>query len=319
MTYFVKLEIESAKVNDYHLYHNTHPSKAYNIVKTNTLKLPLSETNASEAKFAKKMYYLSFARTPASGYIADRVRSLRLINERVLLVFDKNKLKRIRGVVISPVDYWGVNSTGRTFSGAKEAEDRLFSDDPIINFKDALLEIRAIVEEDKYANNQWLLNLYIAAKKKHIPIKLYKPTDKTGFITGKVDKAENSRLLEVLKQEGITKRKPATSEAQRSTIIKKKAPDWVSKADRGIRIVSELHYKNEKSELSDEARRFMYDYLRDKEGFLKYFQNDIQNLRAGNPVDQRRFYNVLKHSKSKTVKEFLSKTYDKWKTIWDAT
>ena len=316
MTGYLQDLIELAKVGDYNLYHTTNSSNAFKILHTNSLKLSLAETNSSESKFAKKLFYLSFARTPASGYIADRAPGLRTINESVLFVFDKRKLNQLRGVTFSPVDYWGAGENGRIFGGgAKESEDRMFSDTAFLkNINSTIKEVRVVVGEDKYDNNPWLLNVVLECKKKKIPVKLFNKQDKDGFIYGKEDKSERKRLFDLLKQEGLGKPRTSTAEYNRASIIKKKAPEWVGSADRGIRVITELFYKDKLEDLSKEARRFVYDY-NDRPGFLRYFETDVHNLRAGNPIDQKRFYSLLKNAKVKKLSTFINQMFDKWKNI----
>lgn len=315
MSYFTAI-VEKAKVGDYNLYHNTNPSNAFKIISLDMLKLPLAETNSSEARFANKLFYLSFARTPASGYIADRAPGLRGINEFVLFVFDKRKLDKLRGVSFAAVDYWGAGGTGRIMGGgAKEAEERMFSDTAYLkNINTAIKEVRIVVGEEKYDNNNWLLNVVLECKKKKITVKLFNKQDKDGFIYGKEDPAERKRLFETLKAEGFQKPRTSTAEYNRATIIKKKAPAWVGSADRGIRVIAEMFYKNKIEDLSKDARRFVFDY-NDKPGFIRYFETEVHNLRAGNPIDQKRFYSLLKRAKVKKLSTFISAMFDKWQKI----
>ena len=308
--------LEQAKVGDYNLYHGTNASVAFKILHNNMLKLPLAETNESEAKFATKLFYLSFARTPASGYIADRAKGLRSINDSVLFVFDKNKLKSFRGITFKAVDYWGAGNNGRIMGGgAKEAEERMFSDTAYVKgTNSAIKELRIIVGEDKYDNNSWLLNVVLEAKKKKIPVKIFNNKDKDGFIYGKEDLVERQRLFKILRAEGLEKPRTSTSEYNRASIIKKKAPNWVGSADRGIRILSELYWKDSMDNLSKEARRFVWDYY-DFPSFKRYFDTDVHNLRAGNPIDQKRFYSLLRRAKVRNLSVFIRQIFDKWRVI----
>ena len=317
MSYFKNI-LELAKVNDYHLYHTLEAYKAYKILTSNELKLPLAESNSSESKFTGKMFYLSFARTPSSGYIADRASGLRQINEQILFVFDRRKLNNIRGSVFKSVDYWGVNSSGRIMGGAsKEAEERMFSPSPIIKgIASALLEVRVALDSEDFGRNRWVLETIIAAKKKKIPVKLFSYKNKQGYLLGKEDSTESKFLLQKLKEAGFQRTKFSSfSEASRSSIVRKKYPlynsrDWLMS-------IAEYVFKNSYEELTPKAQSQIYYDLRSSEDFFTNNSSNIHNLRAGPEQDRKRFYSYLKATKAKSVKQFFEFLYNKWTKLYN--
>jgi len=307
---------EIARANDYYLYHTAHSSTAYKILKSNSLKLPLAETNTSESKFKGKMFYLSFARTPASGYIADRASGMRQINQPVLFVFNQKKLLAQRGVTIKPVDYWGANASGRVMGGgAKEAEERLFSDHPVLdNIRDSIVEIRIATDFDKYTNNEWLLEIIIACKKFKIPVKLFKTTNKQGYLLGKENAEESKEILTHLKSLGLSKHKNDDyTGASRAKIIKKKIPNWGS--NNWLTSLTELVHKDDRKSLTTATRRKLWYYLEDLNSFKNSFSSDVHNLRSGHDLDKKAFYSLIKKMKAKSVDDFFSKVFNKWKDM----
>ena len=306
---------ELSRVTDYWLFHTCNAYKALHILRDNALKLPLSETNSTESKHAKKLFYLSFARTAASGYIADRSTGRRSINESVLFIFNAQTLLRRRGVIIAPVDYWGLDSKGRSLGNAREAEERLFSDTPVLpGIVSDIVEIRIATSFDKYENYSYLLDVVFAAKKHKIPVKLFLRSNKVGYLRGVENLADRALIMEQLKKEGFNKNKNSGySEASRAKILKKKIPNWGTSS--WLPLMTEFVYATSYAELSTKARDRLWYLLRDKSEFAKNSESEIHNLRAGNEVDKKRFYALLRKMKSKTVAQFFSDLYEKWSKI----
>lgn len=306
-------EKEIARANDYFLYHTTNTYKALKIIKSNSLQLPLAQTNANEAKFAKKTFYLSFARTPSSGYIADRASGLRSINESCLIVFNQKKLLSYRGVTTAPVDYWGANDTGRIIGGgAKEAEERLFSDHPTLNnISEAIVEIRLSVSFEKYENYDWMIELISLCKKKKIPIKTFLRGNKQGYLRGVENKEDSKEIFAFLKNNGLTENKDTGySTVTRAKIITKKNPAWGTNS--WLKVLTELTYKNSYNDLSKETRSRLWYHLRSPDEFIKSYDADIHNMRAGHELDKKKFYALMRKMNAKNVTGFFNSLYDKW-------
>jgi hypothetical protein len=113
-----------------------------------------SNTFLQNYYFIKKLFYLSFARTPASGYIADRASGLTSVKEPVMFVVNGKQLKNInRNSTFVPQDYWyDSDENGRQRGGSKEAEERFYSANPRAKLGSALIEIRIIA--DTYGNDK---------------------------------------------------------------------------------------------------------------------------------------------------------------------
>ena len=333
MSYFKYIENpEIASVNDYNLYHTTTPYKAEKILKENLLRLSLQETNSSEhqGKRPLRLYYMSFARTPSSGYIADRSSGLRKVNEVVLFIFDERKLKKIRGVIIKPTNYWnsdrpdytsGVGASGRIMGSSKEAEERLFSNSlELKNTNKAIKEIRIFLYDRDLENDGqlWAVRkLYLEAKLNKIPMKFFKENNLQGYLHGRENKKDREEILTLVKQTMkdiyFLQRSPSRiSDSFNSKIVKKKWPSaWAG--DRGM--LNELRYlvkSKSYEELPTKVRSGLYYHLRYPDSFKLHYQADIHNMRAGYTKDKQEFDKLLKATKVKSVAEFFEYLYNKW-------
>lgn len=311
MLYFDYLE--KAAVNDYNLYHATDLHKLYSIISTKSLRLSLAESNSSESSLGvPKLYYISFARTPASGYIADRGKSLRSVNEAALIVFDRHKLLKKQGVIVNPVQYYNLDSRGRIFgSQAREAEERLFSNS--LEIKDiisSIKEVRIMTFGDKYRVPSISKKLLLLIKTNKIKLKLFTMDNFQGFLLGKEKSSDRVLAFNNLKASEYTIN-TYSSEARRAKQITKKNPNW--RSFNSLDNLNEYVYKNTKGELTRQARSSLYYHTRYPEAFMEAYSADLHNMRSGIFMDKDRFDRLLKRMKSKTVKEFFNKLYIKWK------
>lgn len=303
--------LEKAAVGDYNLYHATELYKLYSILSTNSLRLSLSESNSSEAILGTpKLYYMSFARTPASGYIADRGKSLRPVNESALIVFDRNKLLRKKGVIVKPVQYYNLDKDGRIFgSQGREAEERLFSNNlEIKGIISTIKEIRIMTFDDKYPVPRISKKLLLLIKTNKLKLKLFTMDNFQGFLLGKEKPNDRALALNNLKTSKYTIN-TYSSEARRAKQITKKNPNWRSYLDN----LNEYVYKSSKDELTNKAKSSLYYHTRYPESFMEAYSAELHNMRSGIFMDKDRFDRLLKRMKAKTVKDFFNKLYLKWK------
>ena len=304
--------LELAAVNDYFLFHNTEFYNAYSILKTDALHLSLSETNESEAALgASKPWYISFARTASSGYIADRSSGLRSVNYPILFVFDRRKIKG-NNVVFKPVQYFTLSLYGRQMGSGREAEERMFYDKPVYkNVSKAVKEIRVFIRTNDLKDSfiSYLRKLVIIAKQRKIPVKFFTETNRQGYIRGVEKKEDRELILSHMNQNREYKGGTSYIAMGRTKIVKKNnkdwySPDWIDQLDELIRY-------NTLDDLSKRVRsRVTFDYTVD---LYNYYKND--NARTSSVDDKIRFDKLLKKTKSKTIKEFFSKLDKKWNTL----
>lgn len=321
MSYLAKIS-ESAGANDYLVYHALDVSKLKLILNSNSLRLPLSASNESEESLGvKKMFYMSFARTPASGYIADRSPGLRKVNETALIVFDRRLLESQRGVSFSPVQYFNVGDDGRSMGSAKEAEERLFSDKPLLtDILDAVREIR--IMDDNYISDRQLYVLrqvYKTCLLKGIKIKLFSMDNYKGYLRGVENKADRDKVYQKIKSvKFIPDNSGSGYEARRSSIVRKKASFEVHDT---FQMLSEFVYAQTLKELSKPARNKLYYLLRGwgDNTFQGYYKSEIHNLRGvvTSDIDRNKLNRMLKHMRVTTLKQFFDTLQSKWSAIYD--
>lgn len=323
---------ETAGVHDDWLFHVLAPHKALSILTKNAFRLPLAETNSSEAALgATKQYYMSFARTPNSGYIADRSKGLRRVQDPVLLVFHRPRLERLRGVVFRPVSYHGADAAGRAMGGAKEAEERLFSNHPIIpGVTGALAEIRIIVNpSDAHPYTRDVLS---AATKRKIRVKLFTWDNFQGYLRGVETPADRTAAFEMLKalkpsttsQFAIRNtpefRKPYDADAMNAPIVAKKlGPNWRNRSNANL---AEWVYKTDYAALTKDARSAISSFLSDgPDGGARMWESwssYVHNLRAGRAAEQDKFNRMMTHLRVRSPKAFFYALVAKWVPLREA-
>ncbi len=322
--------IDTAGANDNWLYHATAPQKALSILLNNKLFLPLAETNSSESVLnrGKKLYYLSFARSPSSGYIADRSRGLRAINEDILFVFDRPKLTR-RGATIRPVDYWAnPNAEGRQMGGAaRETEERLFSNQPTIdNVVPAIVEVRVVIRDagkpaDRYNNTRIVRDIVLWCKTNRVPVKLFTENNKAGFVLGREKPADRHLAYETLRDRSALQ--PGEKKYEQKYMRSgDHTPRLLRRMNSSSPILAlgELVYKNDYESLSKRARDLIYykvAYANNSKEFVKNMEDDLHNMRAQRDKEREMFERMLTYMKVKTIGEFFEKLYVKWIKLRD--
>ena len=308
---------DTAGANDYFLYHGTSGYKGLNIVKTGKLRLPLAATNSSErALGTPKNYYMSFARTLASGYLLDKGPG-NSIGTNAIFIFDSRVLQRSRGVTLRSTDYWNnSDGSGRQMGRAKEAEERLYSDNPEVNVAKAIVEIRLFVKDDDWMD-KWLLEMVIDAKKKGIKVKLFTEANYKGIFHGRETKADRQAALDALKKHGLVKESHDSMQAYKASSLRKRDPKGYAPSQ--MQRLQELVHKKKYVELSERAQSDLRNARSrwDDKGLLGQFSNDIHNMRAGRPEEQDRFNRAMKAMKAKDVDDLFAKLDKKWLKLYE--
>lgn len=315
--------VEEAGENDYRLYHNLDLFKLKSVLISNSFRLPLSASNESEEKLGvKKMFYLSFARTPSSGYIADRSSGLSKVNEDALLVIDRRLLEKQRGVSLVPVQYYSVDGTGRAMGSAREAEERLFSDKPLLTgVINTIVEVRIMTT--RYFNDRHyyaLRQVYTICKRKGIKTKLFSMDNYQGYLLGKEKLKDRDAIYEKMIS---TKFKPdnygSSYEARRSSIVRKRSKYMATDSFQDL---AEYVYNDSLKDLGKQARERLYYLVRGytaDHNFYGYYKTEIHNLRGitTSTTDRDKLNRMLKHMKVKSLREFFSKLQTKWENIYN--
>lgn len=316
MTYLKHLA-ELAAINDYNLYHTTDYHKAFNILKGNEFHLSLAETNSSEARLSSgtaKLWYMSFARTTASGYIADRSQNLRAVQYPILFVFDRRKLNK-RKVIFKPVEYYKTDGSGRNWGAARESEERMFHDEPRLRgITPSIKEIRVYLDRTSTHSTDisYLRRIYILASKLNIPIKAFSLRNKAGYHLGKEKSEDHAFMLSVIKGKG-EQRRGGTSfiDMYRTKITKKRYKDgytldWID-------ILGEYVRYDNYSDLSKRARsRIAGSYTID---FADTFRSDLHNSRTEGIDRKERLQKLLKQTGARTLSSFFTELSVKWSSI----
>jgi len=333
------------------VYHLTNLGSLADIIDSNKFRLPLSSSTSAEvAMGVHKLFYMSLARNPSSGYISDKGEGNVILKNQPLLVLDGAKLSQRYKIV--PVEYWGVKN-GRQGSGpnsrGKEQEDRLFSDQQFI--PDAISyikEIRIILDPkiDERESSR-LRKLYLALSKTNIAVKWYCNVDdyEYGGIfspdyeqTKAKKRKEQSEVVQSFLRgsdknqinpaqyfKQLNKEKPSTYDGgawDKAEKLKAKR-GMIEPSDQRLRdedYYKELFYKNSLEALSPKARSKLY-YLTgyNPTDSIRSLEAAVQNARSphhrGGTEFQAEIAKMYKATKTNTPKELCTYFINKWTKI----
>lgn len=334
MSLDVLLELASRDI----LFHNTNVNSAKLILDKMAFTLPLAETNESETQvrvFDKKtemyrvekrhmpgLYYLSFARSLSSGYIADRSKNLHKVANPITFVLDGNVLKsRNRGIKFSSLNYWNMDSTGRSMGSAREAEERLFSNNRNLSIQGAIKEV-LIVIDGRYGSVWNERRIYTLCLRNKIPCKLFTLDNFQGFLRRRETKEDKAKALEMLKsatrdrgyQSGADGVTPTSSKA-----VRKHYNSTMPAKQRSYNELESLELLVERKSYGNLPER-VRQYLRSYDGLHSRFKSFLHNLRSdvgrGGPQPAR-FDRLLKKMKAKSIEDFFTKLEKKWEPLID--
>lgn len=313
------------------LYHATNSSSAMLVLKNGAFKLPLAETNTSETKIRKLnklgeveehdrhlpgLFYLSTARSLASGYIADRAKGLSRVGESVIFVLDWSVIQqRNRGVKIQPIEYWGLDGTGRKYGSGSEQEERIFSNKRDLRIVGAIKEILLYVDRPNFRLRQ----VYSYCLKNRIPVKLFTENNFQGFLH-KREKADDRReaieRLQKVKQEryqsGLDGKTPSSSKTAKKF--------WERNLPRKDRRLSELDVLTvlvngkDYGKLPKQVQQYFWNISHLKERFTSFLHNLRGESRNGSDSTDK-FAKLIKQMRAKSVTEFFDKLDTKWQKL----
>lgn len=315
------------------LYHATNSLSALYVLKSGEFKLPLTETNTSETKIQVKdkqgnlvmkdrhlpgLFYLSTARSLSSGYIADRDKNLNKVGETTVFVLDWPIIRsKNRGVVIKPIEYWGLDATGRKYGSGSEQEERIFSNNRALKIKGAIKEILLYVDRPNFRMRQ----VYSFCLKNRIPIKLFTEHNFQGFLRRK-ERDEDRKLaierLQKTKQDrymsGLPGKTPSSSKTAEKYWFRN-----TSKDDRRYKELDALTVMvnaKDYGKLPKKVREYFYNYGSLQERFTNFIHNIRGESKQGSDSTDK-FAILLKKMKAKSVKDFFDKLDAKWEKLRD--
>ncbi|QXV74243.1 hypothetical protein [Rhizobium phage RHEph12] len=307
------------------LYHNTSPHSALQILTEGAFKLPLSETNESESRrHIYKLYYLSTARSLASGYISDRSAGLGVVNNAVTFVIDVQKLLRLnRGIKIKPVEYWGLDKHGRSLGSGSEQEERIYSDKRVLNVK-GCLKVLLTVRDSKYERLFGLRQVYAYCIRNKIPVKLFTHDNLQGFKLQREKKEDRAKAVQLLlaakREHGYSSvhkgkspysSKTATKYWERNTPPNERS---VSEIDALRYLVDATHWLQVPPKV---RARYLDRYSSSLQGNFKQFLHNLRADGTRGSDDPEKLDKLLRKTKSKSIPAFFAKLEAKWKRLRD--
>ena len=324
----MQLEIASRDI----LYHNTSGFNAFHALKSMTFKLPFSETNSSESQFTYQgsdgkrkvvarampyLHYISLARTLASGYIADRGPHLRGVNNAITFVLDGKRLQSLnRKTIYRSVNYYDTDKSGRQMSAAKEAEERLYSDERTISIKGVVKSILICIR--KGHANQWDRMVYSFCLKHKIPVKLFTLDNIKGFLRQK----ENPEDREAARQTLLSTKFEKSPGSYNSEAARKFYNARMPEKDRrysDYTILEQLTRIKDFSKLSPQAQSLARESASgyyNSRGIVQYYESYIHNLRGNDRRDETsKIRALVKKMGAKSLTEFFQSLENKWKKI----
>lgn len=280
------------------LYHILHADTAISVLETNKFTLSASAGTSAELDLHREHYYMSMTRHNLGRYSVTGASSNNVIlNLNGTLLGQRYKIK--------PLDYWG-ESFRKAARGDYEAEDRLLSDKPTVpNASKYITSIRAMIGEDDGPSwkirdsnaNRRIRKLLLAAKKRNIPVRLYK--DRQAFLMDDARKAVDWRSLNLKSPE------------KASGYYRKRTPD--------VFAYGELYERTNKKHLSENALYILERLLRNPlHQSVSSFQNEIHNDRSSkderirNKVDS--LISIMRIEKM-NANQFIAYLQDKWRKL----
>jgi len=311
---------ETASINT--LFHNTNAYNALQILKDNQFRLPLAETNSSETRGRKvpALYYLSTARTLNSGYISDRSSGLSKINYPITFVLDTKKIRqKNRGVKIVSFDYWGSDKHGRNMGSAREAEERIYSNNRRLTIK-GCYSVLLVVSTGKYGNNWYMRQVLLHCLKNRIPVKVFTDENIAGFKLMREKLDDRAKAVEILKtvkrdhgyqtaHKGVL---PYASKTAQKHYDKGTDPDKRRYSE--FDIVKMMVEKNDYRNLPYSVKSRYFNRW-GNETLHKAMENYLHNLRATSARgsdELDKLDKLIKKMKAKTIEEFFDKLEKKW-------
>lgn len=281
------------------LYHKTELYNAAKILSDGYIALTASVGTSAEQKWQKtgKFYYLSTTRSKVGDYT---LKGHYL--EGVVLNLNGNWLNQ--RYETKPIDYWERSLSDRT----SESEDRVYSSEPTIPLPKPVTKlitsIHILFELDKIKlslDQDRLLRLrklLLLAKTSGIPTYVYK-TPNDWYTQNPNKRVPIDQLIKLMSPE-----KPKAS--------------WSRMPKDYLKVWRELYYKNNKKELSSEARRkviYLYGfYLNDA---ISGLSADIHNVKSKNDPGLIKLLQIFKKLKINSPKEYIKWLEAKWEAIED--
>ena len=275
------------------LYHYTGSGhNALSILQNNYFRLnAYFGSSYSKEDFDKRFYYLSATRSKVGDY---HVR----VPRGVMFVLDRDRIQN--NLHIKPLDYWRMRNVGKS-----EAEDRIVSDNPQIeNARKYILEVHVGIDMDKEfnisAHNVYYVKTYLLAKQLGIPAYFY----------------NNMKDWQAqAKHRAVTPDvKAIFNQGREERLHRAKNPGITFSKSNWIEPWLELHYKNDRTELSSQAKRaldnIIYRWMPGEA--VRQFSNDIQNDKRNPSNSLHNLIKVFKELGIRQPAEYIEHLQKKW-------
>ena len=272
------------------LYHRTEEDRAIKILKENKIRMSTwLGTGSDKASGKDQMWFFSTSTRP-DAYRTD--------SSGVVFVLDGNKLRQ--NYETSPFDYW--QKTGRNQEESDEAEERVFSDSPVMtNASQFVTELHAhwwMSDDTSVAAHAYKRHreLALLAKQHHIPLFWYSDLKKMSVLDKSAAKSfSDFPKSQSLTHNDLTERRSGASEY----FIKR----WTS--------LLSLQPAKTMADVPNDIRKYLSGY---SDGHLS-FQADIHNATKNMSDDKMRYVYKLqtqmKLAGTSAFKEFYWKMMDK--------
>jgi hypothetical protein len=276
------------------VYHYTRLYNALKILSSGNFELS-SSIGSIEHQYAPKghPYFMSTTRTKMGGYHNT------LGSDAVMFVMDGRWYNQ--RYPAKSVDYWLDRNPKKSFGREHEAEDRLFSKEPIVPV-DGVTEIHVYLKpnsepEDIARTRQ----LFILAKRRGISTYLY--NDKEGW-----------RIQDPRKRQDFSQLRKGIDD--KTGFIRLHKGELI--------YYIELLKAKEETQLSDRAKKILYTVRYDfpkgyyRQDMVKRFESDLANgRRPGTGPDRRNAIKIISFMNKngfETAEQFLQYLHDKWKS-----
>lgn len=273
------------------VFHYTNILSALKILKSGNFELSSALGSIEEKTMPKGYYYfLSTTRTSHGGYhdiVGDT---------GVLFKLDGNWYNQ--RYLSRSFDYWENRDPSKLHHRKHEAEDRLFSREPIVPIS-GVSEVHVLVKDDADDRRKmWARRVLIEAKKRNIPIFLYKIADNWRNLD-KRNTVDPAWLTGTDEPRGYSSRRPGY------------LSPWM-----------ELIFADKKSLLSKRADQIAYglQYTYNKKDIIGGLRNDLSNARKPDSgiSGRKQAVEIIKFMRANnfnTIVELVDFLADKWKAI----
>lgn len=273
------------------VFYYTDLSSGSSILRSGEVKLTPVERNEAEGKIpSNKSYFMSLTRSRYGEYH---------INNFSGILFELDGRKLSYNYHGEPVDYWGG-------SNKYEAEDRLYTNEPKIEILQYIKNASILINENMLSDRNKLdvLDTLLVLKKNDIPFYVY--DNEKNWLAGKEKGSlEFSKIREMIKVDDSFKVRKDV----------RKMANYGNKRENSIDAFIELYHKDNKEDLSKNARDILSTILRyniKDSGIEQDIHNSSGLVGKGHKDNLAKLLKLKQKSGHKKLEDFLKSIKDKW-------